>query len=210
MQQLNHLHLFTTDIIDVYTTGGKTKFYREYSYWRNMNTRCNNPNYSEKYPTYIDVCISEEFSDYDFFVGWCRSLEVFKNDHWVLDKDIILKGNKCYHPDLCTFVPSEVNGFFVMRTSKRDKDLPVGVSWCESEGKYKTYCSQLNGKNKTVGRFLNVDDAAIAYVTFKNNLAKELSSRWKGIVDERVIKTLNKYDVRDYITDEVTNYRYFK
>ena len=193
-----------------YTQEGKTKFYKEYTYWHNMNTRCNNPKYAEKFPTYKGVFISEEFSDYDYFVEWCRSLDVFKNDGWVLDKDIILKGNKCYHPELCTFVPSELNGFFVMRSSVRNKELPVGVSWCESEGKFKTYCSQLNGKNKTVGRYLNVDDAAEAYVRYKNSLAKELLNRWKGQVDERVILTLDKYDVRDYITKEVTNYIYTK
>ncbi len=150
------------------------------------------------------------FINYDLFVEWFRVLDVFKNDHWVLDKDIILKGNKCYHPDVCTFVPSELNGFFVMRYSKRDKELPVGVSWCESEGKFKTYCSQLNGKNKTVGRFRNMDDAGAAYVTFKNNLAKELTVRWRGLVDERVIMTLENYDVRDFITKEVTIYKYLR
>lgn len=193
-----------------YMECGKYKMYKEYSYWHNMNTRCNNPNYSEKFPTYRDVYMSEEFSDYNFFVNWCRSLTVFKNEGWVLDKDIISKGNKCYHPDLCTFVPSELNGFFVMRSSVRDMELPVGVTWCASENKFKVYCSQLNGKNKTVGRYLNIDDAANSYVNYKNSLAKELIKRWDGLVDKRVINTLKTYDVRDYITEDVTSYKYQK
>lgn len=194
----------------IYNEDGKTIFFKEYAYWQNMNTRCNNPEYALKFPTYQGVSMGEDFKDYNMFVNWCRSCPQFYNNGWVLDKDILESGNKVYTGNLCTFVPPELNGFFIMRRFRRNKELPIGVSWCSSEGKYKVYCSQLNGKNRTIGRFLDVDLAAKAYVDYKNSLSKELISRWNGKVDDRVIKTLKSYDVRDYITHEVTYYNYQK
>ncbi|CAH9014247.1 putative AP2 domain-containing protein [Vibrio phage 501E54-1] len=190
------------------TSNGVQLQTKEYRYWHNMNTRCNNKNYKKKFPTYEGVFMSELFTDYNKFVDWCNLQPEFHNNGWVLDKDIFYIGNKCYGEDSCTFVPNEVNGFFVIRSSKRDTTLPVGVSWCESEERYKVYCSQLNGKNKTVGRFTDVDSAAEAYVSFKNSLADTLADTWEGRVDRRVIKALRNFDIRDYITEEVSTYKY--
>ena len=180
--------------------------YKEYCYWSNMYTRCNNSKYSDLFPTYKDVTISKYFSDYNNFVDWCRSKKEFFYDNFVLDKDIVKPNNKMYHEDYCNFVPKEVNGFFVLHNNKRQKSLPLGVSWCESEGKYKTYCSQLNGKNKTLGRFNNEVDAGISYINFKNSMAGLLLDKWRNVLSEEVIFSLENYDVRNYVQEDACNH----
>ncbi|AGH32089.1 HNH endonuclease [Vibrio phage 11895-B1] len=180
---------------------GKRIKYKEFSYWLDMSTRCNNPNYALKFPTYKDVIMSDTFEDYNIFVEWCRSKPQFFEDNFVLDKDIVLPKNKIYHEDFCNFVPPQVNGFFVMRTNGRNKELPVGVSWCNSEGKFKAYCSQLNGKNKMLGRFKNEVEAGIAYINYKNSLAPKLLKIYYKVLSEGVIEALESYNVLKYIPD---------
>ena len=172
--------------------------YKEYSYWLNMNTRCNNKKYSDLYPTYEEVSMSEYFKNYNNFVVWCREQPEFFKVNWVLDKDIIKPKNKIYHEDLCCFVPHQVNGFFTFNKS-RGNNLPLGVSWSESEGKYKSYCARLDGRNKTLGRFDNPYDAFSAYVKYKNNLAKCLADTWEGEVGDKVVEVLRNFNVIDYL-----------
>ncbi len=172
----------------------------EGAYYSNMKTRACNPNYKKNFPTYEGVTWSKNMADFQFFVPWCRRQVGFGNHGWVLDKDLVIKGNKVYHEAACVFIPHGINGFILNNhSSRRDKNLPVGVSWSEARGKFRAGCSQLNGKNKTIGRYQNPTDAGVAYINFKNNLALDLAKIWKDKVDDRVIDTLLSYDVRDYV-----------
>lgn len=132
---------------------GKRGVYLEAGYYRSMKTRCTSEIYKSLYPTYTTVSMSSDMEDYSVFVEWCRKQIGFDNSGWVLDKDILDPSNKVYSQDTCVFVPSAVNAFFTFVKGSRKNGLPFGVSWCESESAYKAYCSQLNGKNKTLGRF---------------------------------------------------------
>jgi hypothetical protein len=172
--------------------------YKEYRYWSDMNTRCNNKNYSDKFPTYKEVHMSDYFKDYNNFVVWCREQPEFFKDNWVLDKDILKPNNKIYHENLCCFVPTQVNSFFTFKKIL-GSELPIGVSWSESEGMYKSYCALLDGRNKTLGRFDNPDDAFSAYVEYKNRLAKSLADTWEGEVSDRVVNALRNFNVIDYL-----------
>lgn len=174
--------------------------YKEYCYWGNMATRCNNTNYSDKYPTYQEATMSTGFKDYNYFVEWCRSQPEFFKDFWVLDKDILVPNNKVYSENTCCFIPPQINGFLTMRKSFV-RDLPTGVSWCHSEGKYKTCCANLDGKNMTVGRFSDSETAFDAYVKTKNELARYLADIWEGEVSQNVTTILRNFDVRDYLVD---------
>ena len=100
------------------------------------------------------------------------------------------------------FVPDIVNSFLTF-VRQKDRGLPVGVTWCESEGKYKSYCSQLNGKNKTLGRFNNPDDAHNAYCKFKEAMAHKLAETYKDQVDSRVTESLLSFKVEKYIKEKL-------
>lgn len=171
-----------------YKEDGKQVLTLEGVYHHNMVTRSTNENYKLKFPTYRDVTLCSRFQNFQYFAEWCQSQVGFGNLGWVLDKDVIGTG-KVYSENSCVFVPTEINSYFVTYTKERD--LPKGVSWCPSEDCYKAYCSQLNGKNKTLGRFDNAEDASVVYQDFKNNLANELVIMFDGKVDKRVIDKLN-------------------
>ena len=177
---------------------GKRKKVLEASYHLSLVVRSSSDFYKVKYPTYLEVTASEKMLDYTQFVGWCRSQIGFGNTGWVLDKDILDPLNKCYHEDYCVFVPAIVNSFFTFVKGSRQNGLPFGVGWCSTEGKYKAYCAQLNGKNKTLGRFDSPEDAGKAYAECKKGLAHKLAETYKDQLDPRVVKALYDFDVSNY------------
>ena len=169
-------------------------------YHHNMMTRCNNVNYKNIYTTYRDTVISTNFVDFQFFAEWCNKQIGFGQQGFVLDKDLIIPQNKIYSENSCVFVPDVINSFLTF-VRQKDRGLPVGVTWCESEGKYKSYCSQLNGKNKTLGRFSNPNDAHVAYCKFKEVMARKLAETYKYQVDPRVTESLLSFKVEKYIKE---------
>jgi ATP-dependent exoDNAse (exonuclease V) beta subunit len=90
------------------------KLTREYVVWKSMLLRCYDKEVKIKQPTYTECETSENFKHLEFFNKWCNTQVGFNSvdDHskpFVLDKDVLIKGNKLYSEDTCCFVPSEVN-----------------------------------------------------------------------------------------------------
>lgn len=170
-------------------------------YHHRLMIRSKNDKYKEYRPTYKDVTVSENFTNFQFFAEWCNKQIGFGQQGFVLDKDLLIPQNKIYSENSCVFVPDVINSFLTF-VRQKDSGLPVGVTWCESEGKYKSYCSQLNGKNKTLGRFSNPSDAYIAYCGFKEAMARKLAETYKDQVDPRVTESLLSFKVEKYIKEE--------
>lgn len=73
----------------------------EYTAWYNMLTRCYYDRYLEKFPTYKGCAVCDEWHNFQNFAEW------FSNRHkpgLVLDKDILIDGNKTYSPSTCRLV----------------------------------------------------------------------------------------------------------
>ena len=197
MNRISGWNPATNNYHSTYGVGGKRKFYLEYSYYHNMRTRATNPNYRKLYPTYEECEMCQEWGDFQRFAKWCWGQKGFGEDNICLDKDILFPKNKIYHPDYCVFIPVAINSFMTFRRS--NQALPTGVSWSESEGKYKVYCSQLNGKNKTLGRFDCADEAHEVYKNFKVGMAKLLAESYEDILDDRVIAVLSDFKIEKYL-----------
>lgn len=107
-----------------------TKVCKEYNTWKNMLARCFDAKHKEKRPAYQDVTCCEEWLLYDNFYEWLHNQENFdkwlNGEHWCLDKDILLKGNKIYSPETCCLVPNRINVLFTKSNSCRGK-YPIGV-----------------------------------------------------------------------------------
>ena len=136
------------------------KHTKEYLVWRTMISRCYNPTYLEKHPTY-DKC--EVCDEWLYFQEFCKWFEVnyYEVDETMvdLDKDILVKGNKLYSPNTCCFIPQEINKLFTLRTNNRGNCL-IGVH------KHKDlYVSLINkyGKRKTIGYFIREEDGFGCY-----------------------------------------------
>lgn len=201
MIELSDYILSTPDKNGKYRTVVGREATQQGRYFQNMVTRAKNPKYKETFPTYKDVTITPYMEDFQLFAEWCLNQQGFGYKKFVLDKDILGGNIQQYNENTCVFIPPIINGFVLNKFQNRKEEMPLGVTFCETEGKYKAYCSQLNGKNKTIGRFSNSTDAGVAYIDFKNSLARDLANVWKPYIDKRVYSFLAKYNVQIHCGD---------
>lgn len=95
--------------------------------WKSMLERCYCPKYLAVTPTYKDCTVCDEWHNYQNFAKWFYdNYPEDDQEDYHLDKDSIVKGNKLYSPDTCTFLTKYDN----VRISK-EKDYifvnPEGV-----------------------------------------------------------------------------------
>lgn len=152
-----------------------------YKSWHPMMTRCFSDKYKQKFPTYSNVTCSEDFKYFSKYKAWAE------HENWkgmVLDKDLLVIGNKFYSADTCVFIPPELNSFLTFCNAKRG-DYPLGVSLRQEErAKYtKPYvaCISVQGNgNKTLGYRDNPIDSHMLWLEAKIegfNLFKGISEK---------------------------------
>ena len=170
---------------------------RDYQLWKNMLRRCYDEKCSNKYPTYEDCEVSDNFKYLPYFKEWCSKQTGFDQEGWQLDKDILIKRNKIYSENTCCFVPSEVNNLFTKSDSLRG-EYPIGVQYHKRDRKYAAKISKFK-KVIHLGYFATPDEAFCAYKEAKEDYVKEVAEKWKDQIDPRVYEALMKYRVE--ITD---------
>lgn len=169
------------------------KLTKEYNLWSGIMTRCYNPKYHTEKPTYLKSEVDPRFHCFQDFALWCQSQHGFREASWHLDKDILQKGNKTYSPDVCVFVPAEINSLLTKANANRG-DFPIGVSWCEGKEKFMA-CLRKNNKTKHIGYFKTSTEAFLAYKREKELYIKEVAEKYSKIIDKRVFDALLKYEV---------------
>lgn len=181
------------------TKGGLSK---EYTLWCRVSERCYDGKLHEKYPTYEQCTVSDNFRHFLYFEEWCKAQVGFsskdgKGKPFALDKDILLKGSKVYSEDTCCFVPHEINSLLTSSKAKRGL-YPIGVSYEKRVNKY-IATSVFESKNKRLGYFDCAEEAFLAYKQAKELRIKEVANKWKDQIDPRVYEALMNYTVE--ITD---------
>jgi hypothetical protein len=85
-----------------------------YVCWHNMLTRCYDPNYVTKFPTYKGCSVCFEWLNFSTFNSW-------HNENYIegfhLDKDLLVKGNKVYSPNTCKFISAKDNYLLAQKPS---------------------------------------------------------------------------------------------
>lgn len=163
---------------------------KEYVHWSSMLTRCYTETYQERFPTYIGCSVDEQWHNYQEFAEWCN-WQVGFNEGYVLDKDILVKGNKVYSPETCVLVPPELNSLVVTQINP-GKNVPAGISFQTSYQKYIVSCA-VDGKNKNLGRYKCPEEAFAVYKQFKENLIRERAEKYKDKMDIRAYHALTNY-----------------
>lgn len=158
----------------------------EYMHWRSMLDRCYGANTTELYKQ-CSVC--EEWLNFQNFAQWYKDY-VYHKEGWHLDKDILIKDNKVYSPEACTFVPSHIN---VVVTSKPKRDLPTGVTLVD--GLYKAYISNSKGRMKHLGSYENKESAHKAYTLAKRLQIDEITNKYKDQIDPRAYDALMSWEI---------------
>ena len=166
---------------------------KEYATWYSMLQRCFDEKYKEKNPAYMDVTCCEEWLLYENFYEWLHEQDNFdkwfNNYGWTIDKDILVKGNKVYSPDVCCLVPRYVNSLFTNAKNIRG-DLPVGMT--KSHNKFR--CTVEKYKNKT---FLTVNEAFLFYKNYKEETIKKVAELEyaKSNITKECYKAMMNYQV---------------
>lgn len=170
---------------------------KEYETWKNMLSRCTEELWFRN-PSYSGCTPSNNFRHYTFFYEWCQTQVGFGVEGFNLDKDILVKGNKVYSEDFCVFIPQRLNKIIVGNNVNRG-DYPLGVSLDKERKKYKAQCKIGNKLSKFIGRYSTVDEAFLAYKTFKEAYIKQEVEQYKHQLDPRAYQALLNYTVE--ITD---------
>lgn len=133
-----------------------------YQYWQNMLKRGYDTKFKTKHPTYDGVCVCSEWLSFTSFFADTKS---YMKRGWCLDKDLLFYENKEYNKKVCIFAPTWLNTLLINCGSARGV-LPQGVSWYSPRGKYVAQCA-VDGKQRNLGYFTNIEDASNAYINFK-------------------------------------------
>lgn len=183
--------------------GQRTK---EYTSWSSMITRCytktvvNGENY---YYRYEDAEVCKEWLLFENFYEWLHSQENF--DKWMLmdkgaiDKDIIVKRNKIYSPDMCCLVPQNVNTLFI-KSDRARGEYPIGVTYKTRDKVFEVQCN-INGKETYLGRRSTSEQGFLLYKEHKESYIKQIAQEEydKGNITKRCYDAMMRYEVE--ITD---------
>lgn len=160
-----------------------------YQSWKSMLERCYSEKFHQRQPTYKGCVVSEEWKLFSNFRKWMIGQD-WEGMH--LEKDLLVFGNKVYSPETCVFVTGQVNGFLV-ESSKRRGDLPLGVVYKKSTGKFLSQCSNpLTGTSEHLGYFYCEFEAHKAWLAKKLEHAYALAAIQ---TDQRVaIALIERYE----------------
>lgn len=157
------------------TVNGKRERCPFYKTWLHMLIRCYSDEYKKKYPTYQNCSVCSEWLSFMAFRSWMMTQEWEGKQ---LDKDIIKQGNKVYGPDFCAFVTCRTNNFILKK--EVNNGLPCGVYFDSYRNCYSVGISAY-GKTIKLGRFKDLNDAALVWRKKKKELALELAAQQTDI-----------------------------
>lgn len=195
----NRKKVFGVGVMDIKKPNNATYMLKKaYSAWTSMLSRCYNPSFQEKTPSYIGCVVCEEWKTFSSFYMWFLRNYI---EGYHLDKDIIKKGNKIYCPEFCSFVPPEIN-YVVLTCKRRRGNMPIGVCLDKHKKKYQSgYTISKYGKHNFVylGVFDTAAEAFDAYKTSKQQYLKTIAESYKETIDVRIYNALMNYKIE--ITD---------
>jgi hypothetical protein len=157
-----------------------------------MLTRCYDPNFLTKYPTYKDCEVCDEWLDYQEFALWIDPQLAENKKGWHLDKDLLLKGNKIYSPETCVLVPEEIN--LILGNKGFSSELPVGVTRSKVHSKFMATLNE-NGKPKYLGIFNTPEEASSCYTINKELQVRVVAEQWKDSIDFRLYTVLSNFKI---------------
>ena len=166
-----------------------------YEVWMDILFRCYSHRRSKKQMAYKDCYMCDEWKRFSNFKKWFDDNYV---DGYAIDKDLICKGNKCYCPEYCCFVPQRINGILGTHRATRGK-YPIGVSKTRS-GNFSAKVGRIDG-NLYLGTFCTMEAAFNAYKEAKEQYIKAVADEYynKGIITKCVYDALYRWEIE--ITD---------
>ena len=94
-----------------WTENGKSVKSPYYALWKDMLERVYTPNENDIKP-YAGVTVHADWHRFSNFKRWVDHQPQTNWQHLQLDKDLLVKGNKVYAPDVCCFLTNQENSLF--------------------------------------------------------------------------------------------------
>lgn len=173
--------------ISWFNSEGKKILCPYYRKWYEMVRRCYSDGALKRMPSYMDCYVCEEWKLFSNFKSW---METQDWEDKVLDKDILIRGNKCYSAETCCFVPEYIN--LVLVSFGKNK----GVSYNKKSRKFYAVI-RTNGVKSHLGSFDSEDEAINCYLDAKKRHLKSLvkiysTSNPKKEITEALNKLINE------------------
>lgn len=175
-----------------------------YTCWQNMLKRCYDPVTQNKYPTYKDCTICEEWLKFSNFHTWMIGWD-WKGKE--LDKDLLRGESKIYGPEYCCFISKVIN------TNLKDFQsclYPLGVSYKQKSSDMKRELKRpyvarisINGKRKQLGVYETPYKAHRVWQLAKVEVLKSFALELEPILAQALLKIANQV-LEDYIIGRVT------
>lgn len=167
----------------------------EYVLWKNMINRAYCEKFKEKNKGYVESSCCDEWlvlSNFISDINLIHASDRYDSDGWNMDKDILLKGNKVYSPEMICFVPKELNSL-ILNSRKTRGDLPLGVH----KNRYGKFVSSIRLDNKKInlGSFNDIESAFMKYRSVKESEIKNKAEKWKSEIHENVYNSLMAYTI---------------
>lgn len=166
-----------------------------YRVWMDMLERCYKNEGSTKHQSYKGCYVCDAWKRFSNFLSWWKENYV---DGYVIDKDLVRKGNKCYCPEYCSFVPQRINNILGSHKAKRG-EYPIGVSLTR-KGRFASLMKRID-RHVSLGIFDTPEEAFAAYKSAKEAYIKEVADEYynKGLITKRVYDALYRWEIE--ITD---------
>lgn len=170
-----------------------------YKVWYSMMQRCYKECFDKK-PTYLQCFVCDEWLLYENFEKWYNdNFYKIDDEQMMLDKDILLKNNFLYCPELCVFVPQTINKIFTKRQLHRG-NYPIGVHYDKKSNKFVAACNSGGRRQiKHLGYYNNPNDAFLSYKQYKEQYIKNTADKYKDKIPNKLYEAMYKYEVK--ITD---------
>lgn len=137
-----------------------------YNRWICMLQRCYSEKHHEKYPTYKDCFVSEDWLKLSNFQNWLINQEGWQAKD--IDKDFLFEGNREYSAENCVLLPRYINS--ILAGAERQGNLPLGVKTvpCSNKNPFLARCTSFHSsKREYLGVFPTSQDAHLAWQRYK-------------------------------------------
>ena len=132
--------------------------------WGKMLQRCYDKKRLEKFPTYTECVVCDEWLNFQNFCGWYfKQPTDFDKPH--LDKDY-LSDAKIYCPENCTIIPSYINTLLLEASGTKDGKL-LGASYEKREGRFKAELNPFKTGSRFLGYYDTEEEAHNVYIIAK-------------------------------------------
>lgn len=187
---------------DWYNSGAPTrkdgKKLKACQLWENLRYRVcvlGNLSKTSRQKSYTEATCCDQWRDYALFYKWFE--EQCKNgyykDGWQLDKECVKQGNKHYCPELCRFIPKELNNLLTEQSRKNEFGL-TGVV-LEKSGKYSAHVRTCYKKNAFYG-FDTPEAAHAKYVEVKKQYILEVLYAFADQLSEDIVLGIKRWEVK--------------